>query len=43
MPISDKQLTANRANAAKSTGPRTPDDKARSARNRWTHGFPAST
>ena len=31
MPTSDKQLAANRANAAKSTGPRTPEGKARSA------------
>ena len=28
MPISDEQLAANRANAAKSTGPRTPEGKA---------------
>ena len=42
-PISDKKLAANRANAAQSTGPRSPEGKARSARNSRKHGFTAST
>jgi len=42
-PLSDKQLAANRANARHSTGPRTPEGKARSARNARKHGFTAST
>jgi hypothetical protein len=42
-PITPKQLAANRANAALSAGPRTPEGKARSARNSVKHGFTAST
>src|ERR1039457_5041984 len=40
---SDKQLAANRANAAQSTGPRSPEGKSRSAQNSRKHGFTAST
>jgi len=42
-PVSPKQLAANRANAAKSTGPRTAPGKARSAQNARKHGFTASS
>src|ERR1017187_4301526 len=41
--VSPEQLAANRANAAKSTGPRTPEGKTRSAQNARKHGFTAST
>jgi len=40
---SDRQLDANRANALKSTGPRTPDGKQNSAHNAWKHGITASS
>lgn len=35
----DKQLNANRANAKHSTGPKSPEGKARVAANRLTHGL----
>src|SRR5215831_582553 len=37
--FTEKQLAANRANASRSTGPRTPDGKARSSQNACKHGF----
>src|SRR5580698_892277 len=42
-PASPEQLAANRANAAHSSGPKTPEGKARSAQNSLKHGFTAST
>jgi hypothetical protein len=41
--VSPEQLAANRANAAKSTGPRTPEGKLRSSQNARKHGFIASS
>jgi hypothetical protein len=41
--VSPEQLVANRANAANSTGPRTPEGKARSAQNARKHGFTAAS
>jgi hypothetical protein len=38
-PISEKRLAANRANAQKSTGPRTPEGRAKSSQNAVKHGF----
>jgi hypothetical protein len=42
-PISEKRLAANRANAQKSTGPRTPEGRAKSSQNAVKHGFRATS
>ena len=39
MPISEKQLEANRRNAQRSTGPNTAEGKERSSRNNLRHGL----
>jgi hypothetical protein len=43
MPTSDKRVAANRANAGKSTGPRTPEGKDRSRLNAVSPGLTAQT
>jgi hypothetical protein len=41
-PVSEKRAAANRANSARSTGPRTTQGKAHSAQNSRKHAFAAS-
>ena len=41
--ISPRRLAANRANAARSTGPRSPQGKARSSQNSRKHAFSPAT
>lgn len=43
MPVSQKRVAANRANAAKSTGPRTPEGKEKAKLNAIVHGLTAQT
>src|ERR1035441_6751356 len=40
--VSPEQFAANRANAARSTGRRTPEGRVRSAQNAREHGFAAA-
>jgi hypothetical protein len=40
---SPRQITANRLNALRSTGPRTAEGKRRSRQNAWRHGLTAET
>ncbi|GIU75858.1 MAG: hypothetical protein KatS3mg004_2945 [Bryobacteraceae bacterium] len=42
-PLTEKELAARRANARKSTGPRSAEGKARSSKNAVKHGFFAQT
>jgi hypothetical protein len=41
--MSPEQLRANRGNASKSAGPRTPEGKARVSLNAVTHGLTSTT
>jgi hypothetical protein len=43
MPITEQQLSANRANAQHSTGPNTPEGRKRSSQNALRHGITAQT
>ena len=43
MPISERQLEANRANALKSTGPKSAEGKKKSSQNARRHGVTAKT
>ena len=40
---SNKRIEANRRNAQRSTGPRTPEGKSRAAQNSTTHGLSSLT